>query len=164
VASSGRNLKLGRSRNQTGRAGRGAHQQASGIVQSLHGLQEKNWGGKRESNPQPSEPQSGALPVELFPPQLSDYSNWISGTDRARGRGLRIYTSEPRWPAARLDQARPIPTYSNPRARKRAESSRFLVSTITGFFNRCLIRSKSRARNSGQPVPTTRASEPSAAA
>src|ERR1700724_2037615 len=26
------------------------------------------WGGKRESNPQPSEPQSGALPVELFPP------------------------------------------------------------------------------------------------
>ena len=28
----------------------------------------KNWGGKRESNPQPSEPQSGALPVELFPP------------------------------------------------------------------------------------------------
>ena len=28
----------------------------------------KFWGGKRESNPQPSEPQSGALPVELFPP------------------------------------------------------------------------------------------------
>jgi hypothetical protein len=28
----------------------------------------KIWGGKRESNPQPSEPQSGALPVELFPP------------------------------------------------------------------------------------------------
>jgi len=27
------------------------------------------WGGKRESNPQPPEPQSGALPVELFPPQ-----------------------------------------------------------------------------------------------
>jgi hypothetical protein len=32
------------------------------------------WGGKRESNPQPPEPQSGALPVELFPPQPSDYS------------------------------------------------------------------------------------------
>src|SRR5450631_2004936 len=30
----------------------------------------KIWGGKRESNPQPSEPQSGALPVELFPPLL----------------------------------------------------------------------------------------------
>ncbi len=30
----------------------------------------KFWGGKRESNPQPSEPQSGALPVELFPPPL----------------------------------------------------------------------------------------------
>jgi hypothetical protein len=29
----------------------------------------RNWGGKRESNPQPPEPQSGALPVELFPPQ-----------------------------------------------------------------------------------------------
>src|SRR4030095_8789671 len=27
------------------------------------------WGGKRESNPQPPEPQSGALPVELFPPR-----------------------------------------------------------------------------------------------
>src|SRR5258708_7441047 len=36
----------------------------------------KFWGGKRESNPQPSEPQSGALPVELFPPQLFDYSNF----------------------------------------------------------------------------------------
>ena len=35
----------------------------------------KNWGGKRESNPQPSEPQSGALPVELFPPQEIHYSN-----------------------------------------------------------------------------------------
>jgi hypothetical protein len=31
----------------------------------------KIWGGKRESNPQPSEPQSGALPVELFPPPYS---------------------------------------------------------------------------------------------
>jgi hypothetical protein len=31
----------------------------------------KIWGGKRESNPQPSEPQSGALPVELFPPPFS---------------------------------------------------------------------------------------------
>src|SRR5277367_6441107 len=34
-----------------------------------------DWGGKRESNPQPPEPQSGALPVELFPPQALDYSN-----------------------------------------------------------------------------------------
>ena len=33
-----------------------------------------NWGGKRESNPQPSEPQSGALPVELFPPPEFHYS------------------------------------------------------------------------------------------
>ena len=32
------------------------------------------WGGKRESNPQPSEPQSGALPVELFPPPWRLYN------------------------------------------------------------------------------------------
>src|SRR5579871_3626281 len=50
---------------------------------SLHGrVRRKNWGGKRESNPQPSEPQSGALPVELFPPQPSDYSNGSSEVDR----------------------------------------------------------------------------------
>ena len=78
--------------------GRCGHEEISGIeicsapVQYLPGLQKKNWGGKRESNPQPSEPQSGALPVELFPPQPSDYSNCISGTDRARARGLRIQT------------------------------------------------------------------------
>ncbi len=59
---------------------------------------------------------------------------------------------------------RPTPTYSNPMARSRVESSRFFVSTMMGFFNRCLMRSKSRARNSGQPVPTTNASMPSAAA
>jgi hypothetical protein len=59
---------------------------------------------------------------------------------------------------------RPTPTYSNPSARKRTESRRFLVSTMTGFFSRFLMRSKSSARNSGQPVPTTSASEPSAAA
>ena len=54
---------------------------------SPHLLLEKNWGGKRESNPQPSEPQSGALPVELFPPQLSHYSNWTSlGNRKAEGR------------------------------------------------------------------------------
>src|ERR1700724_1650339 len=34
----------------------------------MRGVERKIWGGKRESNPQPSEPQSGALPVELFPP------------------------------------------------------------------------------------------------
>src|ERR1700739_1367901 len=45
---------------------------------SLHDFPKKNWGGKRESNPQPSEPQSGALPVELFPPQEIHYSNTAS--------------------------------------------------------------------------------------
>src|SRR5712692_10623470 len=29
----------------------------------------KHWGGRRELNPQPSEPQSDALPIELLPPQ-----------------------------------------------------------------------------------------------
>src|SRR5215467_8934684 len=29
------------------------------------------WGGRRESNPQQPEPQSGALPVELLPPWMS---------------------------------------------------------------------------------------------
>src|SRR5215469_18313622 len=28
------------------------------------------WGGRRESNPQQPEPQSGALPVELLPPDF----------------------------------------------------------------------------------------------
>ena len=80
--------KFIRNRKQTRRAGRCGHEEVSGIeiysvlVQYLPGLQKKNWGGKRESNPQPSEPQSGALPVELFPPQLSDYSNWILIADR----------------------------------------------------------------------------------
>jgi hypothetical protein len=62
------------------------------------------------------------------------------------------------------DYPRPTPTYSNPMARSRTESSRFLVSTMMGFLSRCLILSKSSARNSGQPVPTTSASMPSAAA
>ncbi len=35
----------------------------------------KIWGGRRESNPQRPEPQSGALPVELLPPYPDDYSN-----------------------------------------------------------------------------------------
>jgi hypothetical protein len=51
------------------------------------GLRKKIWGGKRESNPQPPEPQSGALPVELFPPQPVDYSNGSSVRDRT-GEGL----------------------------------------------------------------------------
>jgi hypothetical protein len=42
---------------------------------------QRKWGGKRESNPQPPEPQSGALPVELFPPQELHYSN-LAGRSR----------------------------------------------------------------------------------
>ena len=37
------------------------------------------WGGRRELNPQRPEPQSGALPVELLPPQIFDYSNSVEG-------------------------------------------------------------------------------------
>jgi hypothetical protein len=50
---------------------------------ATHFSNERKWGGKRESNPQPPEPQSGALPVELFPPQELHYSNL-----RGRRRGL----------------------------------------------------------------------------
>jgi hypothetical protein len=41
---------------------------------------EEFWGGKRESNPQPSEPQSGALPVELFPPPLRIITTALHGS------------------------------------------------------------------------------------
>ncbi len=40
------------------------------ILMNLHGTNTgKNWGGRRDLNPQPSEPQSDALPIELLPPQ-----------------------------------------------------------------------------------------------
>src|SRR5579872_1177029 len=48
-----------------------AHQ----IGNTASGIRGDCWGGRRESNPQPSEPQSGALPVELLPPQDLHYSN-----------------------------------------------------------------------------------------
>src|SRR4051794_18905282 len=44
--------------------------------------QGSEWGGKRESNPQPPEPQSGALPVELFPPQDLDYTKGLTSETR----------------------------------------------------------------------------------
>ena len=37
----------------------------------LKQIGESFWGGRRESNPQRPEPQSGALPVELLPPRLA---------------------------------------------------------------------------------------------
>ena len=45
----------------------------------------KRWGGRRELNPQRPEPQSGALPVELLPPFLNDYSNWCGSCQKAAG-------------------------------------------------------------------------------
>ena len=48
------------------------------------------WGGKRESNPQPPEPQSGALPVELFPPQEVHYSNWGNALLRREQSAARL--------------------------------------------------------------------------
>ena len=47
-----------------------AERAISQLPKKVCALSFKIWGGKRESNPQPSEPQSGALPVELFPPPL----------------------------------------------------------------------------------------------
>src|SRR5689334_12653581 len=58
--------------------------------------------------------------------------------------------------------ARPTPKYSKPSAFMRGPSSRFLVSTTTGLRMMRRMRSKSSVRNSGQPVPSTRASAPSA--
>ncbi len=40
----------------------------------------KHWGGRRELNPQPSEPQSDALPIELLPPQTLTVQNMIVQT------------------------------------------------------------------------------------
>jgi hypothetical protein len=84
----------------------------------------------------------------------------------SRGSQVEVHKSRFTSRGSQVDSChpRPTPTYSNPMARSRTESSRFLVSTMSGFLSRCLIRSKSSARNSGQPVPTTSASIPSAAA
>ena len=43
------------------------------------------WGGRWELNPQRPEPQSGALPVELFPPQVE--SIIASGKQVCRSAG-----------------------------------------------------------------------------
>ena len=51
------------------------------------------WGGKRESNPQPPEPQSGALPVELFPPQETNYSNCGGMTHLPTSSELQVRSS-----------------------------------------------------------------------
>jgi len=59
--------------------------------------------------------------------------------------------------------ARPIPRYSKPMPRRRLASRRFLVSTMSGRRRMLFMRAKSRLRNSGQPVASTRASTPSAA-
>lgn len=48
----------------------------------------KEWGGKRESNPQPLEPQSSALPVELFPPQEVHYIS-VPDVNGATHEGLQ---------------------------------------------------------------------------
>src|SRR5271156_6129815 len=43
----------------------------TGTLESLDRKWEGGWGGRRELNPQPSEPQSDALPIELLPPQIT---------------------------------------------------------------------------------------------
>ena len=44
----------------------------------------KRWGGRRDLNPQRPEPQSGALPIELLPPFVHDYSNWGESCQKQR--------------------------------------------------------------------------------
>ena len=50
-------------------------------------LRARPWGGRRGLNPQRPEPQSGALPIELLPPFLLDYSNWGESCQRRGGEG-----------------------------------------------------------------------------
>jgi hypothetical protein len=54
------------------------------------------WGGRRESNPQQPEPQSGALPVELLPPQPDDYNNFagVIGSVIYRIAGLFFFRAK----------------------------------------------------------------------
>ena len=52
------------------------------------------WGGRRGLNPQRPEPQSGALPIELLPPFLLDYSNWGESCQKGReGAVLNVQKS-----------------------------------------------------------------------
>src|SRR5271165_1105406 len=71
------------------------------------------------------------------------------------GKGFRKLAANSVYPL-------PTPTYWNPMARSRDESSRFLVSMMIGRFTKWRILVKSRVRNSGQPVATMSASTPSA--
>src|SRR6266852_1490522 len=119
-----------------------------------------SWGGRRELNTQPSEPQSDALPIELLPPQTLTVQNMIVQTMIVQTTIITIAAGL--LPLAGAPYGLPTPMYWNPMARRRDESSRFLVSMMIGRFTRCRILAKSSVRNSGQPVATTRASTPSA--
>lgn len=109
--------------------------------------------------------QAGEREAEEKNREAVESSREESGRTRQQRHviGLPLGTAES-FVRGRLRHPRPTPTYSKPMARSRTASSKFFVSTMTGFFNRCLMRSKSSTRNSGQPVPTTSASTPSAAA
>jgi hypothetical protein len=56
----------------------------------LDGSWLKGWGGRRESNPQRPEPQSGALPVELLPPSFVIIA--IETGERADADARRSYS------------------------------------------------------------------------
>ena len=63
----------------------------------------KDWGGRRESNPQRPEPQSGALPVELLPPDLliiTARSAWRQ--EGGQASGFRLQASGSRTLGSRL--------------------------------------------------------------
>ena len=68
--------------------------QPKAAVPTKYFFRRRKWGGKRDSNPQPPEPQSGALPVELFPPQELHYSNWPGRKDvRLREGEAQLWSS-----------------------------------------------------------------------
>ena len=59
----------------------------------------KRWGGRRGLNPQPPEPQSGALPIELCPPYSVFRAPGRSRTCDIRLRRPALYPAELRGPA-----------------------------------------------------------------
>src|SRR5260370_7776173 len=66
----------------------------------------KHWGGRRELNPQPSEPQSDALPIELLPPQTLTVQNMIVQTTIVQTTIITIPPAFPP-PLARLPSSPP---------------------------------------------------------
>src|SRR5260370_21289705 len=91
----------------------------------------KHWGGRRELNPQPSEPQSDALPIELLPPQTlivqttiittaaglvvslarlkSSHAHVLESHGAQAGRGERIFGGDEEWGVHQVGDLGEIP-------------------------------------------------------